>query len=290
MEKSKLRDEELSQQERDMPIRIMGFDIDPELVTEALPQAFPIYGLSMTLPYLEPYLIRTMRESLKHCTDESVAREVKQFIGQEAQHYKQHAVLNNLIREISPEMEGLKALEQRLESDYQTFTNTKSLKFNLAYAEGFEAATFAGARQIFELEAWSRFSALEGSDLLKLFKWHVLEEVEHRKVTFNIYDHLYGDYWYRARVGAYGQYHFFKYVFLFSKFIAKNAPQALERGKSLSTPKEINGEIKDLFSLLTKIINVYSPYYNPKNYDLHPLVSTYSKQFSKEAKDIRSVS
>ena len=100
----------------------------------------------MTLPYLEPYLIRTMREALEHCTDPVIAQEVRQFIGQEAQHYRQHAVLNDMIRSISPELEGLREIEDQLAADYKRFTQTKSLKFNLAYAEGFEAATFAGGR------------------------------------------------------------------------------------------------------------------------------------------------
>ena len=42
-----------------MPVRIMDFEIDPQLVHDALPELFPVYGISMTLPYLEPYLIRT---------------------------------------------------------------------------------------------------------------------------------------------------------------------------------------------------------------------------------------
>lgn len=57
-----------------MPIRIMDFELDPDLVREALPEVFPAYGISMTLPYLEPYLVRTMREALKHCTDPEVAQ------------------------------------------------------------------------------------------------------------------------------------------------------------------------------------------------------------------------
>ena len=56
-----------------MPVRIMDFEIDPQLVRDALPEVFPAYGISMTLPYLEPYLVRTMRAALKHCTDPVVA-------------------------------------------------------------------------------------------------------------------------------------------------------------------------------------------------------------------------
>ena len=272
-----------------MPVRIMDFEIDPQLVRDALPELFPGYGISMTLPYLEPYLVRTMRAALKHCTDPVVAQEVRQFIGQEAQHFRQHAVLNDMIRSISPELEGLRKIEDQLEADYQRFTNTKSLKFNLAYAEGFEAATFAGGRANFRNNVFDRLETIQNTDLLRLFIWHALEEVEHSTVTFNIYDHLYGDYLYRLVAGTYGQYHFFKYVFLFSKFIAKNAPQALEQGRALWPSKNLLGDWKEQLSLLGQIAKVYLPGYNPANQDLPDNVAHYSKTYAEQAQEIRAM-
>ena len=272
-----------------MPVRIMDFEIDPNLVREALPEVFPAYGISMTLPYLEPYLVRTMREALKHCTDPGVAQQVRQFIGQEAQHYRQHTVLNDMIRNISPELEGLRDIENRLEADYQRFTKTKSLKFNLAYAEGFEAATFAGGRLNFQNKVFDRLETIQGSGLLQLFLWHALEEVEHHAVTFNIYDHLYGDYLYRLVAGTYGQYHFFKYVFLFSKFIAQNAPQALEQGRALWPSENLIGEWREQLSLLPEIAKIYLPGYNPTNIELPVNVAEHSKALISQAREIRQM-
>jgi len=270
-----------------MPVRIMDFEIDPQLVRDALPEVFPAYGISMTLPYLEPYLVRTMRAALEHCTDPVVAQEVRQFIGQEAQHYRQHAVLNDIIRSISPELEGLREIEDQLEADYQRFTQTKSLKFNLAYAEGFEAATFAGGRANFRNKVFDRLETIQNTDLLRLFIWHALEEVEHSTVTFNIYDHLYGDYLYRLVAGTYGQYHFFKYVFLFSKFIAQNAPQALEQGRALWPTKNLIGDWKEQLSLLGQISRVYLPGYNPAKMAIPENVAQYSKTYVEQALEIR---
>ncbi len=270
-----------------MPVRIMDFEIDPQLVRDALPEVFPAYGISMTLPYLEPYLVRTMRAALKHCTDPVVAQEVRQFIGQEAQHYRQHAVLNDIIRSISPELEGLREIEDQLEADYQRFTQTKSLKFNLAYAEGFEAATFAGGRANFRNKVFDRLETIQNTDLLRLFIWHALEEVEHSTVTFNIYDHLYGDYLYRLVAGTYGQYHFFKYVFLFSKFIAQNALQALEQGRALWPTKNLIGDWKEQLSLLGQISRVYLPGYNPAKMTIPENVAQYSKTYVEQALEIR---
>jgi predicted metal-dependent hydrolase len=272
-----------------MPVRVMDFEIDPSLVRDALPEVFPAYGISMTLPYLEPYLVRTMRQALEHCTDPKVAQEVRQFIGQEAQHYRQHAVLNDMIRSINPEMEGLRAIEEQLEVDYQRFTNTKSLKFNLAYAEGFEAVTFAGGCANFRNRVFDRLNTIQNSDLLRLFIWHALEEIEHSTVSFNIYDHLYGDYLYRLVAGNYGQYHFLKYVFLFSQFIAQNAPQALERGRALWPDKNLLGDWKEQLSLLGSVSKVYLPGYNPAHIELPENVAEYSRKYASAAREIRTM-
>ena len=48
----------------DMPVRVMQFDLAPEEIKRSIPTFAHGLGLSMTLPYLEPYLIRSMRVAL----------------------------------------------------------------------------------------------------------------------------------------------------------------------------------------------------------------------------------
>lgn len=241
----------------DMPIRIMQFEFDAEELKKNIPDGALNLGLSMTLPYVEPYLIRTMREALKHTTDKEVAAEVKQFIGQEAQHFRQHRKLNDLLRNCHPGLAGLQEIEDQMEADFQRFTKTRSLKFNLAYAEGFEAAICATARTALETTDINA----PMTDLSRLFIWHLTEEIEHRTVAFNIYKHLFGDYFYRVIAGIYGQYHFFKYVFKFARYIAKHSP-----------PKTTDAESSELkalgsYSLLAlslgKWLGTCMPWYDP---------------------------
>lgn len=289
---------------KEIPIRIMQFEFTATELTKSIRSSLGLFGASMALPYLEPYLIRTMREALKHTTDPQVENEVKQFIGQEAQHYRQHAKLNDLLRDTYPNMESIKKIEEQMEADYQRFTNTKSLKFNLAYAEGFEAATCAASRTLL---IYTDINTLS-TDLDRFWIWHMNEEIEHRTVTFNIYDHLYGGYFYRLLVGIYGQYHFFKYVFRFTRYIDKHLPP--QNSKSQTTkryidkhlppknsksqaknpsPKNANAKatLKAVGYLLKNWFHTYLPWYDPAKLELPNKHFELSKLFSEQAQEIR---
>ncbi len=169
-----------------------------------------LVALSFTLPYLEPYLIRTMRAAAKEVDDELLRAEMKAFSGQEAQHYQQHARINDVVRAQLSERgaAAMRALEDGLEDDYRRYTDERSLAFNLAYAEGFEAMTFALARSAMTGDDVGRFVP----EWANLLAWHLAEEVEHRTVTFDAYEAIVGRYPYRVAVGAMAQAHFLRYL------------------------------------------------------------------------------
>lgn len=167
-----------------------------------------LVALSFTLPYLEPYLIRTMRLAAKEVDDAELRAEMKAFSGQEAQHYQNHARINDVVRaQLSPgAATAMRSAEDALEADYRRFTAKKSLAFNLAYAEGFEAMTFALARSVMgdtdiggAVPEWANLMA-----------WHLAEEVEHRTVTFDAYEAVVGRYTHRVLVGTWAQAHFLR--------------------------------------------------------------------------------
>jgi len=268
----------------DMPIRIMQFEFHEDELKQSLPVLFFELGFSMTLPYLEPYLIRTMREALKHTTDPAVASDVKQFIGQEAQHFRQHRVLNDIVRNCHSAYTGLQAIEDEMEADYQRFTRTKSLKFNLAYAEGFEAATCALARNAL---SYSDMDA-DTTGVGRLLSWHLTEEIEHRTVTFNIYDHLFGNYFYRLFVGMYAQYHYFNYVFRFARFIKANQPQPGTVSTATKAAQSIRPRgVAAAMSLLGSLLSTYLPWYNPANIKLPQKIAELSTRYSNDALETR---
>ena len=55
-------------------------------------------GVSLTMPYLEPFLVKTMREAAGHLSQPELLEDIRAFNGQEASHYKCHRQLNNLLQ------------------------------------------------------------------------------------------------------------------------------------------------------------------------------------------------
>ncbi len=175
-----------------------------------------LVAFSLTMPYLEPYLIRTYRSVLERITDDALAADVRAFIAQEAQHFQNHRRVNEIIRaQLGPSVgAALRAVEDDLEADYRRFTGERSDRFNLVYAEGFEAMTCAMVLSMFERVEQGADAAgpARFGPWQQLWAWHGAEEVEHRTVAFEVYEHLCPS-WPRRVVGSLrAQWHFHRTI------------------------------------------------------------------------------
>jgi uncharacterized protein len=197
----------------DITVRKVKFEFPDEL-DEVLPgndvvRETYMVAFSLTMPYLEPYLIRTFRSVADDITDAGLAADVREFIGQEAQHFQNHRRINEIIkRQLGPTVAAeLQAVEDRLDADYRRFNTSKSRRFNLVYAEGFEAMTCAMAlTSIAEAEAGN--NTISPGPWGQLWAWHLAEEMEHRTVAFDLYEHLEGSYPHRVIGSLRAQWHF----------------------------------------------------------------------------------
>jgi predicted metal-dependent hydrolase len=145
---------------------------------------------------------------------------------------------------------GLDALEKELSDDYHRFTKTKSLRFNLAYAEGFEALTMNAIKQMMEPDGF-------GEDLsvfMQMVEWHFVEELEHRTVAFDVYDHVCGDYFYRLVVGIWAQWHFTRWVRRVTAYMLKMSPPPKHNAKTPAgngmTRTPARASIRDMLAVL----------------------------------------
>ncbi len=211
----------------------------------------PPLALSMTMPYLEPYLIRTMKVAQKQITDAELAEDVRCFCQQEGHHFRNHAMLNDEIRaQFEPGVaDQLRAIEADLEADYQRFSRTKGLRFNVAYAEGFEAMTCAGALAAAEHGAFEEGDMMPGGEI---WAWHMAEEIEHRTVAFNVFQHLVGSYPYRILFGTWSQWHYVRYIGRFAACMAAGLGHSMKRDPSPTNR-----------AALRNYLRTWSPWYDP---------------------------
>lgn len=150
-----------------------------------------IYNAASTVPaYIEPYLLKVMRLAKDRIdpADQDLHRKLDIFIKQEMQHCKLHLAFNKAIR--ADGYEGMLPFEKRYEADYDRFLKTKSLRFNLAYSEGFEAMSAIAVTNFFEV--FDDYLKDADPRAVAVWKWHLAEEYEHREVAHEVYHSLCG--------------------------------------------------------------------------------------------------
>jgi predicted metal-dependent hydrolase len=254
-------------------------DIDPVVVKGDPEQSYLMIGLSLLLPYLEPYLIRTMKEAKKRISDPELINDLEQFSAQEGQHYRQHIRFNESIR--LQGFDKLAEFEKELSDDYRRFSKTRSLRFNLAYAEGFEALTTASARFSFERQSDDEILPSVNA----LFQWHLLEELEHRTVAFDVYDDVCGGYVYRVVAGLYAQWHMLRFISRVTQYMLKADPAAVERcggQEGMRARRKASGhDLRKIF--LPKLLKTYSPWYTPHDIPFEAELQEMAEQYSKLA-------
>ena len=195
-----------------MERRIMKFeypnDIHPHWKKSSPEFSHIVNAGSLAMPFLEPYLIRSMGLAKQRIKDPVLLAEVEDYIAQEAQHFQQHRRFNDILK--TRGYKCIDQLEEQLKRDYTKFSQKRSLKFNLAYAEGFESMALAIGHMLIE----RREEFFGGADpaVSSLVLWHFVEEIEHKNVAFGVYEHLYGGYFYRVFGLLYATFHIFAYA------------------------------------------------------------------------------
>jgi len=261
----------------------MGFEfpdeLDPVFVSGEPEESYGILGLSLLLPYLEPYLIRTMKVAKKQVTDSELLDDLMRFSAQEGQHYREHIKFNAAIRRSG--FPGLAALEAGLEADYQRFSRTRSLRFNLAYAEGFEALTTASARFAFEAGGISAMHPA-AADLLA---WHAIEELEHRTVAFDVYEHVCGGYFYRLFIGIFAQWHMLRFILRVQRYMLETDPRAVEEhGGAAGRRKRRRMASRARRGLLPNVLRTYLPGYTPHDIEFTEKMRMVAQAYTERAK------
>lgn len=270
----------------DITVRKMSFEFSDEMdlvfIENDPALSFVFLGSWMLLPYLEPFLMRTMRVALDEVDDEGLRADMKHFCSQEGQHYRQHAIANEKIMAQMPSAprEVLKAKLAEVEEEFRAFFQERPLKWCLAYAEGFEAYTASGARAQLELRIFDYMK----DPIRDLMLWHIMEEMEHRTVAFDAYEAVVGDYLYRLRVGLWAQSHFISRGAELAKILESAFPQLFEK---YNNPQAIAFARRNrnayLRRALRRILPIYLPWYSPHKLVLPPMYAEARAEYDQRA-------
>jgi len=238
---------------------------------------------SLIPAYIEPYLLKIMVKArpLIDPSKKKMIADLDIFIKQEMQHCKQHIAFNKRMHELG--YDWLKPIERDYEATYKRFLETKSLRFNLAYCEGFESLSATACELYFE----DYNELLENADPepTNMWRWHLAEEFEHRTVCSDVYHELSGlnpvfAYFYRV----YGYFYALIHLGRFQTMVAR---KLLEHDRATMTPEEVKESIaRDKYArkvmgrrFFRFFFMICSPFYDPAKRREPIGYSAYLKEF-----------
>lgn len=154
--------------------------------------------LHLLLPAGERWFVKVFKEALPLVRDPELLAEVKGFMGQEATHSVQHThVLDHLAAQHLDTTDFTRYVDllfERLLGERPPLGAPISprewLRFRLAVVAAIEQFTAVLGDWVLTAEGLDRAEADEV--MLDLLRWHGAEEVEHRAVAFDMYQHCGG--------------------------------------------------------------------------------------------------
>lgn len=161
-------------------------EIDPGWNPRAPELAYACNAVSLLMPYAEPYFVASVRRVIPDLEPE-LAATATAFCAQEARHHGEHRRFND---RMATSFRGIGRLEGWMARTYGWLGRTRSARFNLAFAAGSETIAFSIARWA-ERHHRRLFDDVDPA-VAALFLWHLAEEVEHKSVAFDVYQHVDG--------------------------------------------------------------------------------------------------
>jgi uncharacterized protein len=216
-----------------------------------------VNGASLSMPYLEPYLIETMKKAKERITDPQLLRDVDLYIAQEATHFRQHQQWNKRLADMG--YACVPAHERVLKEDYDAFAANRSFAFNLAYAEGFEAMGLCVGHMLVEDREYLMGNA--DPAVASMILWHFVEEIEHKTVTYDVFKALDGRYSWRIYGLFYATGHiFFRTWQAYRQLLIEDG-----RWHHVSNRLKLYGLLGRMFAkLLPRLARILKPSYDPR--------------------------
>lgn len=169
----------------------MAFDLDPSLATrwnrDSVVRSNLFNSLSVFLPAGEQFFVQTVRQNQARSAPAGATAEgeLTAFVMQESAHKKQHEIYNRRLETRCPSARGC---GRYMEASWPIKRALMTGMSALAVTVVIEHMTTTIARIVLD-----RPGVLGGdTEYAMLWRWHALEELEHKEVAFDFYRSLRG--------------------------------------------------------------------------------------------------
>ena len=162
--------------------------------------------MHLAIPLGEKMMAGCLAEALPYIEDPRLREEAVGFIGQESMHAASHESYHEHLASqginIEPVVRNIEALLQTFLGDHRLQGRAKEvwLKERLAFYAAAEHFTAVVGQWMLEADAWDE-SGMDPT-MKDLLRWHGAEEVEHRNVLYDVFQHVDGSYSRRARMAV----------------------------------------------------------------------------------------
>jgi predicted metal-dependent hydrolase len=227
-------------------------------------------SLHVALPPGERWFCDVFRDALPLITDDELRDEVRGFIGQEATHAKAHDLgLEHLARhgiDLRREVRRVDGLRLRVRKRIQRLPRRirrRVLRGELAAIATIEHYTAVLGSWIVTAE----LPADTDPQMLDLLRWHGAEEMEHRAVAFDLYQHIDGSYLRRAVYGVIGSVGILIGLLLIAARIMALDPEAKGNLRWTSYRRAVDaGHIPDLGEVVGSVREYLKRDYHPSHH------------------------
>ncbi len=239
-------------------------------------------ALSLYAEQMEPFLVKSVRRVIDRLRDPVLRETVDRFCRQEAQHFQHHRDFNEAI--LGHGYPGLAERVERLKADIEVFLQQHDDRFRIGLAQGFESyTTISGLHALkvgwydneFTLQPWG-----------EMFKWHMVEEIEHRAVAHDLYQHLYGG-------GARGALHRAAMCWVAQRHIYRFVNDVIRLMSAADVPRHgprcrITAKARFWMTLapLAMRLRTMDPRYSPAELEVPAYVGHFGADFSRRAQAI----
>ena len=143
--------------------------------------------LSATFPKGEQFFVDSVRSFRDEITDDDLRRQGAGFIGQETMHGREHDRFNEVLQDLGY---PTRFVDSATGAVMSLFQRVLPASVQLAITAAAEHFTSVLAEQILEDDSFADQDLPE--HVKDLFRWHALEECEHKAVAYDVYDQCVG--------------------------------------------------------------------------------------------------